>query len=47
MFDVTAAGATYQLMADCNRGTLNGQDPQSAAEAELLNAACQVAYGSA
>ena len=46
-FDVTAGGSTYQLSADCNSGTLNGQDPSSAAEAELLNAACQVAYGAA
>ena len=45
-FDVTANGSTYQLTADCNAGTLNGRDPGSPAEAELLNAACQVAYGS-
>jgi hypothetical protein len=46
-FDVTAGGATYQLNADCNGGTLNGQEPSNSAEAELLNAACQVAYGAA
>ena len=45
-FAVTADGSTYQLTADCQAGTINGQDPASAAEAELLNAACQVAYGS-
>ncbi len=45
-FAVTADGSTYQLSADCRAGTINGQDPASAAEAELLNAACQVAYGS-
>ena len=45
-FDVTANGSTYRLTADCNAGTLNGRDPGSPAEAELLNAACQVAYGS-
>jgi len=45
-FAVTANGSTYQLTADCKAGTINGQDPASAAEAELLNAACQVAYGS-
>ena len=45
-FDVTANGSTYQLTADCNAGTLNGRDPGAPAEAELLNAACQVAYGS-
>jgi hypothetical protein len=46
-FDVTAGGTTYQLSADCNSGTLNGQAPSNTAEAELLNAACQVAYGAA
>ncbi|MFM7652950.1 MAG: hypothetical protein ACKO5M_08530 [Vulcanococcus sp.] len=45
-FDVTSNGSTYRLTADCNAGTLNGRDPGSPAEAELLNAACQVAYGS-
>lgn len=45
-FAVTADGSTYQLTADCNAGTLNGRDPETAAEAELVNAACQVAYGS-
>jgi hypothetical protein len=46
-FAVGADGSTYQLTADCQAGTINGQDPASAAEAELLNAACQVAYGTA
>lgn len=46
-FDVTANGTTYQLNADCRAGMLNGQQPNTAAEAELLNAACQVAFGSA
>ena len=46
-FDVIADGSTYSLTADCNAGTLNGSVPASAAEAELLNAACQVAFGSA
>jgi hypothetical protein len=45
-FDVTANGSTYRLTADCKAGTLNGREPTAAAEAELLNAACQVAYGS-
>jgi hypothetical protein len=47
VFDVTAGSTTYQLSADCKQGTLNGQSPTSASEAELLNAACQVAYGAA
>ncbi len=45
-FAVTAEGSTYQLSADCNAGIINGQQPSNASEAELLNAACQVAYGS-
>lgn len=45
-FVIQADGNSYQLTADCNMGLLNGQQPQSAQEAELLNAACQVAYGS-
>ncbi len=46
-FAVSANGNTYQLTADCNAGLLNGVDPASAAEAQLLNAACQVAFGNA
>jgi hypothetical protein len=44
-FAVTDSGSTYELTADCQSGLLSGQEPQSAAEAELLNAACQVAFG--
>jgi hypothetical protein len=46
-FIVKANGSDYQISADCQRGLLNGREPNSAAEAELLNAACQVAFGSA
>ena len=46
-FVVTAEANSYQITADCQRGLINGRDPNSAAEAELLNAACQVAFGSA
>lgn len=46
-FDVTVNGGTYNLTADCKSGYLNGREPSSVQEAELLNAACQVAYGSA
>jgi hypothetical protein len=46
-FVVTANDTSWQLTADCNAGTLNGREPASAQEAELLNAACQVAYGEA
>ncbi len=46
-FVIQADSNEYQLNANCNSGTLNGQDPSNAEEAQLLNAACQVAYGSA
>jgi hypothetical protein len=45
-FAVSADGITYELSADCNAGLIDGQEPQNAAQAELLNAACQVAFGS-
>jgi len=45
-FVVQADGSNYQLSADCNAGTMNGEEPKTAAQAELLNAACQVAFGS-
>lgn len=34
------------MQADCRTGLLNGQTPSTAAQAQLLNAACQVAFGS-
>ncbi|MFM1812113.1 MAG: hypothetical protein RLZZ336_1051 [Cyanobacteriota bacterium] len=46
-FLVTDNGNSYRLSADCEAGTLNGNVPTSAAEAELVNAACQVAFGAA
>jgi hypothetical protein len=45
-FVVQADGNDYQLTADCNAGMINGEVPKTAAQAELLNAACQVAFGS-
>ena len=45
-FEVIDGGTAITMNADCRQGTLNGRDPNTAAEAELLNAACQVAYGS-
>jgi len=45
-FLVQIDGSTYNLSADCNAGTIDGTPPKDAAQAELLNAACQVAYGS-
>jgi len=44
-FVVQANRTDYQLNANCKEGTLNGQEPMKLEEAELLNAACQVAYG--
>jgi len=46
-FVVSANGSNYQLTADCQQGSINGRDPANAEEAELLNAACQVAFGNA
>lgn len=46
-FVVQANGSEYQLTADCQQGLINGQQPQSVDQAQLLNAACQVAFGSA
>lgn len=37
-------GQTYQANADCQQGLLNGQPPNMPADAELMNAACQVAF---
>ena len=44
-FDVSVDGSTYQLSADCNAGLIDGQQPTTAEQAQLLNAACQVAFG--
>jgi len=43
---VPSGGEALSFTADCNSGSLNGYQPAGAAEAELLNAACQVAFGS-
>jgi hypothetical protein len=45
-FEAISGDTTITMEADCSDGTLNGSRPNTAAEAELLNAACQVAYGS-
>jgi len=36
----------FQMQADCDDGLLNGEVPTTYAEAELINAACQITYGS-
>ncbi|MEB3168688.1 MAG: hypothetical protein VKK97_08150 [Synechococcaceae cyanobacterium] len=38
-------GAMLNGAANCQAGLLNGQVPGTAAQAQLLNAVCQVAYG--
>jgi hypothetical protein len=45
-FLVSRGGVTYQMDADCRDGELNGHAPNNLSEAQLLNAACEVAYGS-
>ena len=42
-----SGGATLQGAVNCTQGLLNGQVPQTAANAQLVNAVCQVAFGSA
>jgi hypothetical protein len=44
-FAVNNGYGSYQMEADCEQGLLNGEVPTSAAEAQLINAACQVTFG--
>ncbi|MEB3320769.1 MAG: hypothetical protein VKI63_07515 [Cyanobium sp.] len=44
-FSVESGEREVAMNADCKRGTLDGRNPGTAQEAELLNAACQVAFG--
>lgn len=44
-FSWSGAGGTQQASGSCRQGTLNNV-PATAANAQLLNAACVVAYGS-
>lgn len=44
-FSVESGDREVALNADCRQGTLDGRNPSTAQEAELLNAACQVAFG--
>jgi hypothetical protein len=44
-FSAVNADQDVAFTADCRSGDLNGQAPASVAEAELLNAACQIAFG--
>ncbi|MFM8604005.1 MAG: hypothetical protein ACKOBY_00430, partial [Cyanobium sp.] len=44
-FTATDGDAPFEASADCRQGQLNGRAPASAAEAQLLHTACQVAFG--
>jgi len=44
-FVVTDGVESRQISADCSAGTLGGQEPSDSSEAQLLNVACQVAFG--
>ncbi len=44
-FAVNNGYGTYQMEADCQQGLLNGGVPTTPAEAQLINAACQVTFG--
>jgi len=45
-FNYLVNGTQLMGAANCQQGLLNGQVPSNASQAQLLNAACQVAYGS-
>ena len=44
-FAVMRNGALTSMTADCQNGRLNGSVPSSAGAAQLVHAACQVAFG--
>ena len=44
-FEADNGSSTVRYSANCKQGTLNGSAPRNADEAQLLNAACQVAFG--
>lgn len=43
VFNFLFGEASYEARANCSTGTLNGRKPQNPEEAQLMNAACQVA----
>lgn len=45
-FSFLFEGSAFQASADCKRGLLNNRTPENPEEAQLINAACQVAYAS-
>ena len=44
-FEADDGDSTARFYADCREGSINGGTPGNANEAQLLNAACQVAFG--
>lgn len=44
-FAVNTGSGVVEMRADCRQGTLNDEVPRTQAEAQLLNAACEVAFG--
>ena len=44
-FEADDGSSTVRYYADCREGTINGGTPGNGNEAQLLNAACQVAFG--
>ena len=44
-FEADNGNSTARYYGNCREGTLNGGTPRNANEAQLLNAACQVAFG--
>lgn len=45
-FTAATGDTPFEATGDCQSGELNGREPTIAAQAQLLNAACQVAFGS-
>jgi hypothetical protein len=45
-FTAATGDTPFDATGDCQKGELNGREPALAAQAQLLNAACQVAFGS-
>jgi hypothetical protein len=45
-FNYNVDGQQLMGAANCQQGLLNGQVPGTSDQAQLLNAVCQVAYGS-
>ncbi|MEB3304193.1 MAG: hypothetical protein VKK99_06325 [Cyanobacteriota bacterium] len=45
-FTAATGNTPFEATGNCEQGELNGREPASAAQAQLLNAACQVAFGS-